>query len=136
MTGQLDREREVTKAQVMDSNTCCDEADMNALKGGKKAVNKMESCIRELEAEMEAESRRFGDSAKKLRKSDMKINELAFAANFDKKNHKRLQALINQMQSMVKSYKKQIKEAKEIVALNLAKYRQTQGCLGFVQERA
>ena len=37
-------------------------ADMNALKASKKAVNKMESCIRELESEMEAKSRRFGDS--------------------------------------------------------------------------
>ena len=62
VAGQLERERKVTEAQVKDANTRCDEAEMNALKGGKKAVNKMESCIRELESEMEVESRRFAYS--------------------------------------------------------------------------
>ena len=57
VAGQLERERKVTEAQVKDANTRCDEAEMNALKGGKKAVNKMESCIRELDSDMEAESR-------------------------------------------------------------------------------
>merc|ERR1711915_865216 len=38
-----------------------------------------------------------------------------------------MQALVDQMQSKIKSYKKQIEEAEEIAALNLAKYRQVQG---------
>jgi hypothetical protein len=37
-----------------------------------------------------------------------------------------LQGLIDQLQSKVRSYKKQIEEAEEIAALNLAKFRQTQ----------
>ena len=136
VAGQLERERKVTEAQVKDANTRCDEAEMNALKGGKKAVNKMESRIRELESEMEAESRRFGDSQKNLRKSERKIKELAFAADEDKKNHERMQALIDQMQSKVKSYKKQIEEAEEIAALNLAKYRKVAGALGDAEASA
>ena len=36
----------------------------------------------------------------------------------------------------VKSYKKQIEEVEEIAALNLAKYRQTQGNLGEAEQRA
>ena len=40
------------------------------------------------------------------------------------------------MQSKVKSYKKQIEEAKEIAALNLVKYWQTQSCLGSADKRA
>ena len=43
-----------------------------------------------------------------MRKLVRKIKELAFSADKDKKNHKRMQALIDQMQSKVKSYKKQI----------------------------
>ena len=35
-----------------------------------------------------------------------------------------MQALIDQLQGKIKSYKKQIEEAEEIAALNLAKYRQ------------
>merc|ERR1712241_1326290 len=133
---QLERERKVVEAQVKDAHARCDEAELNALKGGKKAVNKMESRIRELESELEAESRRFGDAQKNLRKSERKIKELTFAADEDKKNHERMQALIDQMQGKVKSYKKQIEEAEEIAALNLAKFRQTQNSLGSAEERA
>merc|ERR1712127_1085020 len=132
----LERERKVVETMVKDAHTRCDETEMNALKGGKKAVNKMESRIRELESELDAESRRFSDSHKNLRKSERKIKELTFAADEDRKNHERMQGLIDQMQSKVKSYKKQIEEAEEIAALNLAKFRQTQGCLGSAEERA
>ena len=37
-----------------------------------------------------------------------------------------LQGLVDQLQGKVKSYKKQIEEAEEIAALNLAKFRQVQ----------
>ena len=40
------------------------------------------------------------------------------------------QALIDQLQGKVKSYKKQIEEAEEIAALNLAKFRKVAGALG------
>merc|ERR1712209_338180 len=78
---QLERDRKVVEAQLKDTHARCDEAELNALKGGKK-------------------------------------------------NHERMQALIDQMQGKVKSYKKQIEEAEEIAALNLAKFRQTQNSLG------
>ena len=38
----------------------------------------------------------------------------------------RMQSMIDQLQGKVKSYKKQIEEAEEIAALNLAKFRQVQ----------
>jgi hypothetical protein len=40
-----------------------------------------------------------------------------------------LQALIDQLQGKIRTYKKQIEEAEEIAALNLAKFRQTQAQL-------
>merc|ERR1712029_1117300 len=43
-----------------------DDAEANALKGGKKAMNKMETRIRELESEVDAEQRRMGDATKNL----------------------------------------------------------------------
>jgi myosin heavy chain 6/7 len=132
----LERERKVLEAQVKDIQSRCDAAEMNALKGGKKAMHKMESRIRELESEMDAECRRMGDAQKNLRKSERSIKESTFASDEDKKNHERMQALIDQMQSKIKSYKKQIEEAEEIAALNLAKFRQVQSALGVAEERA
>merc|ERR1711994_546046 len=72
----LEREKKLLEAQVKDAQTRVDEAEQNALKGGKKALAK------------------------------------------------------------IKSYKKQIEEAEEIAALNLAKYRQVQGNLQASGERA
>merc|ERR1712152_58854 len=136
MAAILERDRKVGEAQVKDLSARVDEAEMNALKGGKEAMHKMESRIRELESELDAESRRMGDAQKNLRKSERTIKELTFAADEDKKNHERMQALIDQMQSKIKSYKKQIEEAEEIAALNLAKFRQVQSALGVAEERA
>merc|ERR1719277_500391 len=113
-----------------------DEAVANALKGGKKAMNKMETRIRELESELDAENRRFADAGKNMRRSERRIKELAFAADEDRKNHERMQNLIDQLQGKIKSYKNQIEEAEEIAALNLAKYRQVQTNLAGAQERA
>merc|ERR1712202_61136 len=109
---------------------------MGALKGGKKAMMKMDSRVRELESELDAESRRYADAQKNLRKSERRIKELTFASDEDKKNHERMQALIDQLQGKIKSYKKQIEEAEEIAALNLAKSRKTQGSLGDAEQAA
>lgn len=113
-----------------------DEAETNALKGGKKAVNKMEIRIRELESELNAENRRSADAQKNLRKSERRIQELTYAADEDRKNHERMIALTDQLQVKIKSYKKQIEEAEEIAALNLAKFRQAQSNLAESEGRA
>ena len=115
--------------------TRCDEAETNALKGGRKAVTKMESRIRELESEMEAESRRFGDAQKNMRKSERRVKELVFAQEEDRKNQERMQALVDQLQGKIKTYKKQIEDAEEIAALNLAKFRKAQQELEETEDR-
>merc|ERR1712113_693498 len=92
-------------------------------------MNKMETRIRELESEMDAEGRRMADAQKNLRKSERRIKELTFACDEDRKNHERMQGLIDQLKGKIKTYKKQLEEAEEIAALNLAKYRKVQGDL-------
>ena len=78
-------------------------------------------------------TRHFGDANKNLRSSERKIKELAFASDEDRKNHERMQSLIDQLQGKMKSYKKQIEE---IAALNLAKYRKVAGALGDAEASA
>merc|ERR1712176_1087207 len=126
----LEKDKKLLEAQCKDAANRADEAEASALKGGRKAMIKMETRIRELESELDAEGRRFADVSKNLRKSERAIKELTFAGDEDKKNHERMQALIDQLQGKVKSYKKQIEEAEEIAALNLAKYRKVAGALG------
>ena len=131
-----EKDRKLFECQIKDMQSQLDEAETNALKGGKKAMNKMETRIRELESELDAENRRQADTLKNLRRSERRINELTFASDEDRKNHERMQSLIDQLQSKIKSYKKQIEEAEEIAALNLAKFRKVQGNLSEAEERA
>ena len=133
---QFEKDRKLLECQAKDLQARLDTAEADALKGGKKAMNKMDTRIRELQSEMEAETRRFADAQKNLRRSERRIKELSFAGDEDRKNHERMQGLIEQLQGKIKSYKKQIEEAEEIAALNLAKYRQVQGNLAGAQERA
>merc|ERR1712024_340215 len=132
----LERDKKLLEAQVKDAQNRVDEAEQNALKGGKKAMAKMETRIRELESEMNAENRRCTDAQKNLRKSERHIKELTYQQDGDRKNHERMQRLIDLLQGKIKSYKKQIEEAEEIAALNLAKFRQAQAQLGECEERA
>ena len=113
-----------------------DDAQSQALKGGKKAMSKMDTRIRELESELDAENRRQGDAQKNLRKSERRIKELTYQQDEDRKNHERMQGLIDQLQGKIKSYKKQIEEAEEIAALNLAKYRKAQQELEETEDRS
>merc|ERR1712240_20960 len=136
MAMAIEKDRRLLEAQCKDAQARADEAEVNALKGGKKAMIKMETRMRELESELDAENRKLGDASKFLRKSERQVKELTFAADEDKKNHERMQALIDQLQGKVKSYKKQIEEAEEIAALNLAKYRKVVGALGDAEASA
>ena len=132
----LERDRKLLECQVKDMSARLDDAEQNALKGGKKAMGKMDTRIRELESELDAENRRLSDAQKGMRKSERKIQELTYQQDEDRKNHERMQGLIDQLQGKIRTYKKQIEEAEEIAALNLAKYRQTQGSLASSQESA
>merc|ERR1711971_435579 len=132
----LERDKKLLEAQVKDAQNRLDEAEQTALKGGKKALSKMETRIRELESELDAENRRLGDAQKNLRKSERRVKELTYTQDEDRKNNERMQALIDQLQGKIKSYKKQIEEAEEIAALNLAKYRQAQNSVADASERS
>merc|ERR1711881_263773 len=132
----LEKARRILEAQSKDMQQRLDEAEANALKGGKKAMNKMETRIRELESELDAENRRQADALKNLRRSERRIKELSFAADEDRKNHERMQSLIDGLQGKIKCYKKQIEEAEEIAALNLAKYRKVAANVDEAGQRA
>ena len=87
----LERDCKLIDAQVKDAASKLDEAEQNALKGGKKAISKMETRIRELCSELDAENRRLGDAQKNFRKSERQVMELTYQQDEDKKNQERMQ---------------------------------------------
>merc|ERR1711909_206490 len=112
--------------QAKDSQLKLEESEGNAAKAGKSALAKYEHRVKELEAGVNDESNRYADALKNVRRCERRIKELTFQSEEDKKNHDRMQDLVDKLQVKIKTYKKQIEEAEEIAALNLAKFRKVQ----------
>merc|ERR1712129_294387 len=100
------------------------DANESAMKGGKNAMAKLESRIRELEIELGSSQNRTGENMKSHQKAE------------HKKNQDRMSDLAGKLQSKIKTYKKQIEEAEEIAALNLAKFRKARQELEETEDRA
>ncbi|XP_026209776.1 myosin-8-like isoform X3 [Anabas testudineus] len=135
-TAHLERMKKNLEATVKDLQQRLDEAEQMALKGGKKELQKLETKVRELENELEAEQKRSGEALKGARKHERKIKELTYQGEEEKKNAARLQDLVNKLQLKVKAYKRQCEEADEQTSINLAKYRKVQHELEEAEERA
>ena len=131
-----EKTRKTLDSQVKDMQTKLDEAEQQAVKGGRKVTSRLEQKIKDLESQFDDEQRRLVEAEKSQRRTTRRIKELTFSQEEDHKNHERMQELVDKLQNKVKSYKKQIEEAEEIAALNLAKFRKVQADLESSEERA
>merc|ERR1711971_1213575 len=100
------------------------QANEGAAKGGRNAMAKLEPRIRELEIELGSVQGKTGEAYKCFQKDE------------DHKNQERMTELASKLQQKIKTYKKQIEEAEEIAALNLAKFRKAQQDLEETEERS
>ncbi len=89
-------------------------------------IHQVEAKVKELEGQLDEEQRRLVENQKNFRRTERRTKELSFQQEEDAKNRERMQELVDKLQQKVKSYKKQIEEAEEIAALNLAKFRKAQ----------
>merc|ERR1740128_1421060 len=112
------------------------EANDSAAKGGRNAMAKLESRIRELEIELGSVQSRTSESYKSFQKAERRIKELQFQQDEDHKNQDRMSDLAGKLQAKIKTYKTQIEEAEEIAALNLAKFRKAQQDLEETEARS
>jgi len=132
----LERMKKNMEQTVKDLQMRLDEAEQVALKGGRKQVQKLETRVRELENEIDAEQRSTVDATKQLRKTERRIKEITYQSDEDKKNLIRMQDLVEKLQAKVKTYKRQVEETEEQANLNLVKYRKLQHELDDAEERA
>ncbi|XP_033630505.1 myosin heavy chain, striated muscle-like [Asterias rubens] len=120
---------------IKETQSRLEESEMNALKGGKAMITKLEHKIHALESDLDSESRRRSEVEKIMRKQDRRVKEITFTADEDRKNQDRLQEVIDKLQIKCKSMKRQIEEAEEMANLNLSKYRGAQRELEDMEER-
>ncbi|XP_046870249.1 myosin heavy chain, fast skeletal muscle-like [Hypomesus transpacificus] len=135
-SSHLERMKKNLEVTVKDLQHRLDEAENLAMKGGKKQLQKLESRVRELETEVEAEQRRGVDAVKGVRKYERRVKELTYQTEEDKKNVNRLQDLVDKLQLKVKAYKRQAEEAEEQANSHMSKFRKVQHELEEAEERA
>merc|ERR1719308_289046 len=135
-TGSLGKTKRALESQLVELENKFAEANENAIRGGRAAMAKLETRIRELEVELGSVQARTGENTKGYQKSERRVKELSFQMEEDKKNQERMSELATKLQAKIKTYKKQIEEAEEIAALNLAKFRKAQQELEEADERA
>uniref|UniRef100_A0A0N5AUY4 Myosin head n=1 Tax=Syphacia muris TaxID=451379 RepID=A0A0N5AUY4_9BILA len=132
----VDRMCKGLEVQIKEMQTQLDEAEQNALKGGKKVIAKLEQRVHDLEVELDGEQRRHQEVTKNVAKQERRVRELQFQVDEDKKNFERLQELVDKLQGKIKTQKRQLEEAEELANINLQKYRQIQHQLEDAEERA
>merc|ERR1711989_182508 len=130
-----EKAKRTLESQINELENRLAEANEMAMKGGRAAMAKLESRIREMEIELGGVQSKTSESSKAYQKSERRIKELQFQQEEDKKNQDQMSDLAQKLQQKIKTYKKQIEEAEEIAALNLAKFRKAQQELEETEDR-
>jgi len=112
-----------------------EDVEANLALHGKQVIAKLENKAKEMEINLQDETAKYMQSDKNVRLCERRIKELTFQGEEDKKAHDLMQDLIDTLQDKIKNYKRQIEEAEEIAALNLAKFRKSQQQLEAMEER-
>eukprot|EP00095_Tigriopus_kingsejongensis_P012356 maker-scaffold198_size266703-snap-gene-1.28 protein:Tk12356 transcript:maker-scaffold198_size266703-snap-gene-1.28-mRNA-1 annotation:"myosin heavy muscle isoform x29" len=125
----------ITEKNLSDIMEMADEAARQAAIAAQQMPAKMEARIRELEFELGRTTQLSSDTHKHVTKGERKVKELQFQSEENAKNQERITDLVDKLQQKIKSYKKQIEDAEEIAAINLAKFRKAQQELEEADER-
>lgn len=131
-----EKTRKHLEVQMKELNDRLDSAEANALKGGKRIIQKLEGKIHELENELDIEQRHHQETLKEVKKHDRRLKDLMFQSEEEKKSQFRLTDLVEKLQNKIKAYKRQIEETEEIASVNLGKFRKVQHELEDANERA
>merc|ERR1711981_652191 len=135
-TGSLTKTKRALESQLGELENKAADANEAAVRGGRAALAKLETRIRELEIELGSSQAHTAENMKGYQKTERRCKELQFQIDEDKKNQDRMAELASKLQQKIKTYKKQIEEAEEIAALNLAKFRKAQQELEETEDRA
>uniref|UniRef100_A0A3Q3J9P9 Uncharacterized protein n=1 Tax=Monopterus albus TaxID=43700 RepID=A0A3Q3J9P9_MONAL len=135
-SSHLERIKKNQEQNLRDLTLRLEEAEQQALKAGKRTIQKLETRIKELENNLDQEQKRHMETVKILRKGGRRLKELVFQTEEDHKTNQRMQELVEKLQTKLKSYKRQIEEAEEQANSSLSKYRKTVHELDDAEERA
>lgn len=95
-----------------------EETEQSGLKTAKKAVQKLEQRVVELEMEVESEARKGEETTKTMRKHERRAKELQTAVEEESKVRAGLQDTIDKLQQKMKALARQVEEAVRAFNIN------------------
>merc|ERR1719510_777199 len=135
-THAQDKAVKSTEKVLDDLSQRAEEASIHATLGAQQLPVKLEARAREVEHELNRTVQMTAEFHKNITKGERRVKELMFQSDENKNNQDKIADLVEKLQAKIKSYKKQIEEAEEIAAINLAKYRKAQQELEEAEERS
>ena len=104
-SSQQEKSKRTFEAQIAELEHRLADANDTAAKGGRNAMAKLESRIRELEIELGSVQSRTSETYKAFQKAERRIKELQFQQEEDHKNQDRMSELATKLQQKIKMYK-------------------------------
>ena len=105
-------------------------------RGAAQIPSRLEARINDINLELSRTIQQIDEIHKNNSKGERHVKELVFQQEENTKNQDRITNLVEKIQQKIKTYKKQIEDAEEIAAINLAKYRKAQQELEEAEERS
>ena len=107
----LEKQRIALEVQVKDLNLRLEETETAAVKNNKKATQRLDQRISELEVELDSEQRRYEESQKNVRKLDRRVKELLTQLEEELKTKATNLENYDKLEQKVKVFKRQVEEA-------------------------
>merc|ERR1712203_324486 len=131
-----DKAARTTEVSLAEMQNKAEQASFAIARGAAQIPAKLEDRAHNIEMELNRTIQHTDEVHKTITKGERRVKELLFQQEENKKNQDRITDLVEKLQQKIKSYKKQIEEAEEIAAINLAKYRKVQQDLEETEERS
>jgi len=125
-----------TEVSLAEMQNKAEQASFTMARGAAQIPAKLEERAHTIEMELNRTIQHTDEVHKTITKGERRVKELLFQQEENKKNQDRITDLVDKLQQKIKSYKKQIEEAEEIAAINLAKFRKAQQDFEEAEERS
>merc|ERR1712203_69135 len=131
-----DKAARTTEVSLAEMQNKAEQASFAIARGAAQIPAKLEDRAHNIEMELNRTIQHTDEVHKTITKGERRVKELLFQQEENKKNQDRITDLVDKLQQKIKSYKKQIEEAEEIAAINLAKFRKAQQDFEEAEERS
>jgi chromosome segregation ATPase len=122
--------------EVKNLSVRLEEVEANAVVGARRMISKLESRLRDLEAELDEEKRRHSETIKILRKKERTVKEIVIQCEEDQKAIAMLTENLDKANQKIGVYKRQLTEQESMSAQSVTRVRRFQREVEAAEERA